>query len=53
MYTAYMFKHDYRPLLQDVGKAVYPIYINLRNERLLERRVSGYTQNNESYNHLI
>jgi len=48
------FKHDYQPLPQDVTKAVHPIYTDLSNEKLLERCIGGFTQNNnESYNQLI
>ncbi|XP_077256710.1 uncharacterized protein LOC143894395, partial [Temnothorax americanus] len=48
------FKHDYQPFPQDVIEALYPIYTDLSNKKLLERCVGGFTQNsNESYNQLI
>ena len=48
------FHHDYELLPKDVIQAIHPIYTDLSNEKLLERCVGGFTQNNnESYNQLI
>ncbi|XP_066581799.1 LOW QUALITY PROTEIN: uncharacterized protein [Prorops nasuta] len=48
------FHHDYEPLPADVIEAIRPIYTDLSNEKLLERCVGGFNQNNnESYNQLI
>ena len=46
-------KHDYQPLPEDAAEAVRPIYTDLSNDKLLERCVGGFTQNNnESWNQL-
>ncbi|XP_074098848.1 uncharacterized protein LOC141527326 [Cotesia typhae] len=48
------YKHDYEDLPPDVATAIFPIYEDLSNKKLLERCVGGFTQNNnESYNQLI
>ncbi|KAL7298547.1 hypothetical protein TKK_0008323 [Trichogramma kaykai] len=48
------FKHDYKPFLDDDLAAIKPIYKELSSDKLLERCVGGFTQNNnESYNQLI
>ncbi|GFY54751.1 uncharacterized protein TNIN_72081 [Trichonephila inaurata madagascariensis] len=48
------YTHDYLILPADVAEAIYPIYEDLSNLKLLERCVGGFTQNNnESYNRLI
>ncbi|XP_024946630.1 uncharacterized protein LOC112495203 [Cephus cinctus] len=48
------FEHEYQLLPQDVAETVHPIYIDLSNEKLLERCVGDFTQNNnDSYNQLI
>lgn len=48
------FKHDYVPLPNDVLSAIKLIYEELSKDALLERCVSGFTQNNnESLNQLI
>lgn len=48
------FHHDYEPFPQVVAEAILPIYTDLSNEKLLERCVGGFTQNNnESYNQLV
>lgn len=47
------FKHD-KILHEDVVKAIKPIYEDLSKEELLEKCLSGYTQNNnESLNNLF
>lgn len=49
-----VYKHDYQPFPQEVAEALRPIYEDLSNEKLLERCVGGFTQNNnESYNQLV
>ncbi|KYN23128.1 hypothetical protein ALC57_04462 [Trachymyrmex cornetzi] len=46
--------HNYSALPRTVLDAIKPIYEDLSNDKLLERRVGGYTQNsNESFNQLI
>lgn len=48
------YTHDYSPLPEDVLKAIEPIYKLLSEQKLLERCVGGFTQNNnESLNQLI
>ena len=48
------FKHDHPSLPRDIADAIIPIYTDLSNEKLLERCVGGFTQNNnESDNQLI
>lgn len=52
--TLSSYKHDYQPLPPDVAEAILPIYTDLSNEKLLERCVGGFMQNNnESYNQLL
>lgn len=48
------FTHDYLALPKVVLNAIKPIYDDLSTDKLLERCVGGYTQNNnESYNQLV
>ena len=54
MNTFSSYKQDYQALPPDVATAIFPIHEDLSNEKLLERCVGGFTQNNnESYNQLI
>ncbi|KAL7288345.1 hypothetical protein TKK_0017679 [Trichogramma kaykai] len=54
MYRDLNTARDYKPFPDDVLAAIKPIYKELSSDNLLERCVSGFTQNNnESYNQLI
>ncbi|GFY44305.1 uncharacterized protein TNIN_369391 [Trichonephila inaurata madagascariensis] len=44
--TLSSYTHDYPTLSADVAEAIYPIYEDLNNVKLLERCASEFTQNN-------
>ncbi|GFX62203.1 uncharacterized protein TNCV_3305771 [Trichonephila clavipes] len=52
--TLSSYTHDYPTLPADVTEAIYPMYEDLSNVKLLEKYVGGFSlNNNESYNQLI